>query len=587
MALDGIFLSAVRQELGRLIGGRVDKIYQPAREEIIMTLRTREGSEKLLFNSSANDARVHITNTMAENPKTPPMFCMLMRKRLTSGKLTDIRQDGCERVLYFDFDCVNELGDKCRLTLAIEIMSRCSNLVLIGEQGKILDCIKRVTPDVSSARPVLPGMVYEPPARQDRLSIFEFDKEILKERLSDVQYSGRALAKAVVAVFEGVSPLFAREAEYFASRGREVTCDDLTQDEFDRLCFYLKNTAGSLETGNNVFTIIKNREGVLKDFCFTDIKQYGSLMISMPQESACQTLDNFYTQRDADARRRQWADDVFKLLARTEERIKRRIAGQQQELAQCAKREELKMCGDLIMANLYRLEKGQESAQLENYYEEDMPLVQIKLDRRLTPAQNAQKYYAEYRKADTAEKKLGQLVKDGIKELEYVDSVFDSLTRAASEDEIALLREELEQEGYAKHSRKRQSAKVRQPKPLHFVSDSGFDIYVGRNNRQNDALTLKDSKKDDIWLHVHSIAGSHTIIACSGRQVDDQTLLQAARLAALYSKAKNSSQVPVDYTYVRYVKKPSGARPGMVIFTNNKTLFVTPNEQEAQRLAAY
>ncbi len=585
MALDGIFLSAVRRELGRLIGGRVDKIYQPAREEIIMTLRTREGSEKLLFNSSANDARVHITNTAAENPKTPPMFCMLMRKRLTSGKLVDIRQDGCERVLYFDFDCVSELGDQCRLTLAIEIMGRCSNLILIGEQGKILDCIKRVTPDVSSVRPVLPGMVYEPPARQQRLNIFEFDKEVLKERLADAQYAGRALAKAVVAVFEGVSPLFARETEYFAFRGREETCDKLTQDEFDRLCFYLKNTAGSLKTGSNSFTIIKNREGVLKDFCFTDIKQYGSLMISMPQESACQTLDNFYTQRDADARRRQWADDVFKLLARTEERIKRRIAGQQQELKECAKRDELKMCGDLIMANLYRLEKGQESAQLENFYAEDLPLVQIKLDRRLTPAQNAQKYYAEYRKADTAEKKLGQLIADGEKELEYIDSVFDSLTRAGSEDEIALLREELEQEGYAKRGRKRQSAKVRQPKPLHFVSDSGFDIYVGRNNRQNDALTLKDSKKDDIWLHVHGIAGSHTIIACSGRQVDDVALLQAARLAALYSKAKNSSQVPVDYTYVKYVKKPSGARPGMVIFTNNKTLFVTPDEQEAKRLA--
>ncbi len=585
MALDGIFLSAVRRELERLIGGRVDKIYQPAREEIIMTVRTREGSEKLLFNSSANDARVHITNAAAENPKTPPMFCMLLRKRLTSGKLVSIRQDGCERVLYFDFDCISELGDPCRLTLAIEIMGRCSNLILIGENGKIADCIKRVTPDVSSVRPVLPGMVYEPPARLEKLNLFSFDKQALKERLCDAQFSGRPLAKAVVSVFEGVSPLFAREAEYFASRGRELACGSLTEDEVGRLSFYLKNTAGSLETGRNSFTIIKNREGVLKDFCFTDIKQYGSLMISMPQDSACKTLDNFYTQRDADARRRQWADDVFKLLARTEERIKRRISGQQQELVQCAKRDELKVCGDLIMANLYRLEKGQESARVENYYEEDMPLVQIKLDRRLTPAQNAQKYYAEYRKADTAEKKLGQLIEDSQKELEYIDSVFDSLTRATSEDEIALLREELEQEGYAKHSRKRQSAKVRQPKPLHFVSDSGFDIYVGRNNRQNDTLTLKDSKKDDIWLHVHGIAGSHTIIACSGRQVDDKTLAQAARLAALYSKAKNSSQVPVDYTYVKYVKKPSGARPGMVIFTNNKTLFVTPDEQEAKRLA--
>lgn len=581
MALDGIFLNTVKKELGILIGGRVDKIYQPSREELILSIRTREGGFKLLFNSSAMAARVHMTSAQIENPKAPPMFCMLMRKHLMSGKLSDIRQDGLERILYFDFDCVSELGDPCRLTLACEIMGRCSNLILIGENGRIIDCIKRVTPDVSSVRPVLPNMVYEAPPKQDRLSIFDFDRTRLEERISGG--GAKPLSKALVSAFEGVSPLFAREAEHFAARGNEVTCESLTSDVLDRLCFYLNKTSAELAEGSNRFTVVKTREGVLKDYCFTDIAQYGSLMISTAQQSACETLDYFYAQRDSDARRRQKAADIFKLLVNATERISRRISTQKQELSECAKREELKLCGDLIMSNIYRIERGQDRVQLENFYDEDCPSISIKLDKRLTPSQNAQKYYAEYRKADTAEKMLTKLIADGEDELKYLDSVFDCLTRADSEDEIASLREELEQVGYI---RKRSGGKkpVKMPKPMRFVSSEGFEILVGRNNRQNDILTLKESKKDDIWLHVHNIAGSHVIISCAGMQPGDETISQAAMLAAYYSKAKDSSQVPVDYTQVKYVKKPSGAKPGMVIFTNNKTLYVKPDEQEVQRL---
>lgn len=585
MALDGIFLTTVKRELQVLVGGRVDKIYQPAREEIIMSVRTREAVYKLLFNASANNARVHITDEQIENPKTPPMFCMLLRKRLSSGKLAAVRQDGCERVLYFDIDCVSELGEPCRLTLAAEIMGRCSNLILIGDNGRILDCIKRVTLDLSSVRPVLPGMVYEPPARQERMDIFSYDRGALADIISDEKNTAKPLSKALVAAFEGFSPLFAREAEYAVSHGEDMLCGDMDSHKMDSLCNYLDDTARALSEGKNRFTIIKDKDGVLKEYCFTQILQYGSLMTNVLQNSACETLDRFYSQRDADSRRRQWAADLFKLLTRTEERISRRVAGQKQELEQCAKRDELKLCGDLIMANLYRLEKGQTEAEVENLYDEDCRKITIKLDKRLTPVQNAQRYYAEYRKADTAEKKLTQLIAEGEEELAYIDSVSDSLMRASGEDDIALLREELEQEGYIRRKVSNKKA-VRQQKPLRFVSDGGFEILVGRNNRQNDSLTLKESKKDDIWLHVHNIAGSHTIISCGGKQPDEQTLMQAARLAALYSKARNSSQVPVDYTQVRYVHKPAGAKPGMVIFTNNKTLFVEPDEQEAERLAA-
>ncbi len=582
MALDGIFLQTVKKELLLLVGGRVDKVYQPARDELILSIRTREGSYKLLMNSSAGDARVHITEAQIENPKTPPMFCMLMRKRLVSGRLAEIRQDGLERILYFVFECVNELGDPCRLTLACEIMGRCSNIVLIGGDGKIIDCIKRVTPDVSSVRPVLPGMVYKAPPRPERLSIFSFDRGRLEQILAENK--GKLLSKGIVAAFEGTSPLFAREVESFCGRGEERRCGELTENDMDRLCFYLKKTAGEISAGKNNFTVIKTREGVLKDFCFTDISQYGSLMISCPQRSACETLDMFYVSRDADSRRRQKAADLFKLISNLTDRISRRVANQRQELAECAQRDRLRLCGDLIMANLYCLKKGQTSALLDNYYLEDCPKVEIMLDAGLTPAQNAQRYYSEYRKADTAEKKLTSLIADGEKELEYIDSVFDSLTRASDEDEIEALREELSQEGYIR--RKQKGKAVGSFKPLHFVSDTGFDIYVGRNNRQNDKLTTKDSEKSDIWLHTHNIAGSHVIISCKGRTADDETIALAARLAAYHSKARESAQVPVDYTFVKNVRKPSGARPGMVIFTNNKTLYVTPDEEEILRLKA-
>ncbi len=583
MALDGIFLSLVKKELMCLVGGRVDKIYQPSREETVFSIRTREGAFKLLFNASAMNARVHITKAEIDNPKTPPMFCMLMRKHLSSGKLCGIRQDGSERVLFFDFESVNEMGDLCRLTVAMEIMGRCSNLILVSEEGRVIDCIKRVGYDVSSVRPVLPGMMYEPVPKQDKLSLFDFEKETLEHKLS--ASGAKPLSKALVGVIEGISPIFAREASAYCARS-DIPCCEMTEDIFDKLCFYLKKTADGIKSEAPCFTVVKTKDGALKDFCFTDIGQYGSLMVTQRVGSACELLDYFCSERDSDSRLRQKASDLFKMLVSTTERISRRIANQKQELSDCAKRDEYKMYGDLLMANLYRIEKGDSVARLENFYSEDSECVEIKLDKRLTPAQNAQKYYSEYRKADTAEKMLTELVKQGEDELAYIDSVFDSLTRAKTEDEIAALREELADEGYVKRSRLKSAKTAKAPKPLEFLSDDGFKILVGRNNRQNDKLTTKDSDKSDIWLHTHNIAGSHTVISCEGKEPPMSTIEQAARLAAFHSKAKNSSQVPVDYTLIRFVKKPGGAKPGKVIFTNNRTLYVTPDADEAARLRA-
>lgn len=583
MALDGIFLGIVKEELRFLIGGRVDKIHQPSKEELIFGFRTPDGAYRLLINSAAGSARVHVTHENIENPKTPPMFCMLMRKHLSSGKLVDIRQDGCERILYFDFDSSNEMGDIVRLTLAVEIMGRRSNIILINSEGRIIDSIKRVNPEMSAVRPVLPGMQYTLPPRSERLSLTELTEDGLKESLA--AFEKKRLSNALVQTLEGISPVFADEAVYFALRGEDKAVCDMTADEYDRLYFYLSREGAKLREGRHCFTVLRTPEGQFKDFCFTEIHHFGALMVTKECGSACELLDEFYSQRDRLERIKQKAQDLFKLLVSLSERTARRTANQRQELEQCRDRERLKVSGDLIMTNLYAIEKGQTSFTCENYYSEQGGEVTIKLDPRLTPSQNAQRYYRDYKKADTAEKKLAALIADGEEELKYIDSVFDSLTRADSESDIAQLREELAEQGYIK-KRSLKNKSVRSLPPLKFISDDGFVILVGRHNKQNDKLTLKDSQKSDIWLHTQEITGSHTVICCEGAEPPYSTIQQAARLAAYHSKAQNSSQVPVDYTLIKYVKKPNGAKPGMVIFTNQKTLYVKPDADEAARLRA-
>lgn len=584
MALDGVFLRLIKNQLEPLIGGRVDKIHQPSREEILLTIRTREGAFRLLFNTGAGNARVHVTTAEIENPKTPPMFCMLMRKHLSSGKLMDIRQDGFERILYFDFDSANEMGDICRFTLAIEIMGRHSNLILINSENKIVDSIKRVGQDMSSVRMILPGMTYTLPPKEQRFSLIDNKSSEICNGVKD--YPKYTLPKALMKVIEGISPVFAREAEFYTAKGEELVVENMTDEHFDRLNFFIKKTASDLKSGENKYTVLRTKDGLLKDFCFCDISQYGNLMITKQFESPCEVLDYFYSQRDSVARMKQKAQDLFKLLMNTIDRISRRTANQRQELKECAEREKLKKCGDLIMSNLYRIEKGQGSVEVEDFYEPDCPIIKIKLDKRLNPSQNAQKYYREYRKLDTAEKKLTGLIKEGEEELLYIDSVFDSLTRATTEGEVAELRTELAEQGYVKLSRVKGKPPKAMP-PMKFISSNGYEILVGRNNKQNDKLTCKTADKTDIWLHTKEITGSHTIIRCNGENPPENTILEAAIIAAYHSKGRNSSQVPVDFTLIKNVKKPTGAKPGMVIFTSNQTLYVTPDEGLVEKLKGH
>jgi predicted ribosome quality control (RQC) complex YloA/Tae2 family protein len=581
MALDGAFLHTIKNELEPLIGGRVEKIHQPSREEIIISIRTRQGSHKLYISANAGSARVHITQASVDNPQTPPMFCMLLRKHLGSGKLIAVRQDGLERILFLDFECVNELGDVVTVTLACEIMGRCSNLVIISHEGRVIDSIKRVDEEMSRERLVLPGMKYEMPPRDSRLNFLTAEPE---EMISALRAASPAeLSKALIRTFEGISPVLAREWTFFAGRGVHLENDSIDGDQLDRLMFAIKRTKEQILSGECCFTAVSDKEGQLKDFSFIRLSQFGTLMYTKELPSASVLLDYFYTERDRAARTKQRANDLFKLLVNLTERTQRRIAAQRDELIACADRDRYKLYGDLISANMYRLQKGDEKAIVENYYEEDCPQVSIPLDVRKTPSQNAQHYYSEYKKAATAEEKLTEQIARGEEELQYIDSVFDALTRAASENDIIQLRLELSQQGYIRAA----AGKAKPPKalpPVEYKSSDGFTILVGRNNHQNDQLSLKFAKKSDIWLHTQSITGSHVLILTDGETPPDSTIEEAAVIAAVNSRGRGSNLVPVDYCLAKFVKKPAGAKPGKVIFTNYKTAFVRPDTELEEKL---
>ena len=582
MALDGAFLRHLKKEItDRALGARVDKIYQPNKEELVFLLRTRQEAFKLLLSARANSPRIHFTQYAPENPKVPPMLCMLLRKRLSGAKLVEVRQPGLERLLYLDFDAANELGDKVRLSLVIEIMGKYSNIILVDGQGKIVDALKRVDEEMSSQRLVQPGLAYELPPAQNKPCMLECQPEEIVEAIVH-QPKNQSLNKGILNALQGLSPVVCREIEHQVGRGQELFTRDLTQEQRERLRFFLERLFTTVrDTAGEPYMVTKIK-GKPMEFSFLNIVQYGTLASVSRWEDFSSLLDEFYEERDRQDRMRVKAQDLLRLLANASERLSRKINLQRGELARSEDREHLRVCGDLINANLYSIERGSAFADLENFYDENR-LMRVKLDPALNATQNAQKYYKEYRKAKTAQQVLGEQIAQAEQELLYVDSVFDCLSRAQSESELNEIRQELREEGYLKAVRDKRKPPAPLA-PLEFVSSEGFRILVGRNNRQNDKLTLKQANNNDIWLHTKNIPGSHTIIVTGGRQPGDATLKEAAMLAAYHSRAKDSSQVPVDYTQVRYVSKPQGAKPGMVIYVHYQTLFVTPQHELTEKL---
>lgn len=555
MALDGIFLYHLKNEIAQFaIDSRVDKIHQPSKDEIIINLRSRQGSKKLLLSCNADAARIHFTEFPPENPAKPPMFCLLLRKRLAGAWVTDIEQDNLERILKINFSGTDELGDKTNYSLIIEIMGKYSNIIFVGKDGKIIDSMKRVDENKSHIREVLPGVTYVAPPKQDKFNIFTDDIEKIREKIAQ---SRKGMYKAVMEAIKGVSTIICREFEY-----------GLTLDEFKK--------QAQNPTPTVVFT------DAPKDFAFIDIKQYDNLATINHYDTFSQLLDYFYYERVRLMRIKARSADLFKTVTTLQERAVRKAINRTQELEDCKDKETYKLFGDLIAANMYRLEKGVPYYDLENYYDNNK-IVRIPADIMLTPSQNSQKYYKEYRKKQVAESKLNEFINEANDEADYFESVIDSLSRAETDGEITAIKAELASQGYIKkgNDKKKEQKSL---KPMHFKTRDGFDVYVGRNNIMNDKLTMKTAKNYDTWFHVQSAAGSHVICETSGNQISDGAIHDCAVIAAYFSKARESSNVAVDYTLVKNVRKPNGAKPGFVVYDPYKTEFATPTIDEVESL---
>lgn len=575
MALDGITLHFVKTELEQtVLGARVEKVHQPSKAEIVLLLRTRGGAFRLFLSAESASARVHLTQFPTENPQNPPMLCMLFRKHLTGATLVGIRQAGLDRILFLDFDAANEIGDKVKLTLCIEITGQHSNIILIDGNGKILDAVKRVDETKSSVREVLPNCTYVLPPRQDKINLLSASVEQAAARVK--LQKNQQLAKAFMQSVEGISPIVSRELAHLAAG--DCTCSVEVVPK-QQIAAALENVKRCLQTDAPQYCTVYNEEDKPFDFSFLDITQYGAFYKKTYADSFCALLDAFYFERDRVLRAKRKAGDLYKALHTLQERTARKISNQQAELSACADKEQLRVFAELINANQYALTKGSPVYEVPNYYANNEP-VRIPVNPALSPAQNAQKFYKAYKKAHTAEKMLAGLIEKGEQEILYFDSVLDTLSRAETESELTLIRQELIDGGYLK---RKKGGKLRLPKelpPYQFKTSEGFTVLVGRNNTQNDKLTLKTAKNYDMWLHTQNFAGSHTVILSENREITDKAIVEAAEIAAFFSSAKEAQKVPVDYTLIKNIKKPVGAKPGKVIYHVYNTVFVTPRNPE-------
>lgn len=577
MAFDGIFLNAIANEIkSKATNAKVDKIYQPQKDEIILSLRCFGENIKLLLSANGSAPRLHFTALQKENPLSAPMFCMVLRKHLAGAKLVDVLQNGIERVLFLVFDCYDDFGEQVQKNLVIEIMGRHSNIILLNNENKIIDAVKHIDFSVSAHRQVLPSLPYGLPPTQKKTSILDLTKEKISEILE--LNKGQRLDKTILNSFVGISPLISRELSFLCTRQSDFEVGLLNEAQTDKLIFLLLKLKETIEK-KEYTPFMQTGVGDNKPFEFTfmDILQYGTSALSTKFDTFSVMLDTFYGERERLQAIKQRSSDILRVLTSATERISRKLDYQKEELEDCKGKDKLKLYGDLINANIYKITKGEKSVTLQNFYEDGYPEIEIKLDDRLAPAQNAQRYYREYRKANTAEKFLTEQIEEGVKELKYLESVFDGLTKASGEAELAEIREELADSGYIKSMKKGKKIQKR-TRFLEFTSSDGFLILAGRNNLQNDRLTFKTATKPDLWFHVKGYAGSHTVIIADGKTIPDSTKTEAATIAAFYSGAKNSEKVAVDYTPIKNVKKPPLAKAGMVVYDNFKTAFVTPND---------
>ena len=578
MPLDAICLQAVVEELRpQLLNLRIDKVQQPARDQVILLLR---GNKRLLLNAGANAPRIQLTETARDNPAEPPMFCMLLRKHLVGARVADITQPLLERLVRLELDITDDFGQPGKRTLVLEAMGRRSNLILLDGEGRIIDCMRRVDADMSAQRQVLPGLYYEPPASVGRLPITEESEEGFRQKLAAANPE-RQLDAFLLDSYFGISPLMARELAFRTAGASDARLLEL--NETGRTNFWREIYQFSDAIKENKFTpIMLKKEGSPEEFACFPILQYGGLLEPERFDSFSALLDSFYEQRERQERAGQRGADLIRTATTARDRLQRKLAMQEKDYAATQDRDRLRICGDLITSNLYRMERGQSKLVCENFYDENCAETTIQLDPLLTPQQNAAKYYKRYTKAKTAEKYLREQMEFARRDAEYLESVLEEISHAETEQDFIDIRNELRDAGFLRKQGKKEIKRA--AKPRGFRTTSGFRVLVGRNNRQNDQLTCKEADHRDLWFHTQKIHGSHVILCTEGREVDDDTIVEVAKLAAYYSQARESGNVPVDYTMVKNVKKPAGARPGMVIYKTCRTVNVTPDEALVKRL---
>ena len=567
MAFDATYLSCVAEEIRtRCEGAKIEKIYQPSRDTLIFQLRCQTGREKLLIAANPTAPRLHLTAASPENPPEPPMFCMFLRKHLLGARLSEITQTPMERCVHFVFDCTDEMGYPVRKRLVAELMGRTCNVYLLGPDGRILDCLRRIGLDESN-RPALPGLSYQAPSpieKQDPAALTQENYvNLLCAEGADV------LSQRLMDALGGLSPLVTREAALFAAGDTDARVGALDAEAAgEKLYLFFSEHLRHPKPWYYAAP-----DGTLKQFAFCPIREYGECAEA---ESFSALLDRFYTLRDRKDAMRQKSQALRKSVSNQVQRLRRKMAAQEKELTATYDRERLRQLGDILTANLHRIQKGQTKVLCQDFYDENMADVEIPLSPILAPQQNAAKFYKDYTRMKNAQKELTHQLDLGREECSYLESVLEELNRAQSEAELEEIRQELYAGGYVRMDGARRKMKQSKLPPMRFESTDGFPIYVGRNNRQNDELTFKLARKDDIWCHASKVHGSHVIISCGGRKPPDDTVTQAAQLAAYYAETGGGQNISVDVTTVKQVKKTPGGKPGMAIYHTYRTATVNP-----------
>lgn len=569
MPLDALTLAAVVTELKQsIVGARIDKIHQPGRDEIVLSLRAKQENQhcnsKLILSGNPQHPRAHLTTISRENPQTAPMFCMLLRKHLTGARILDISQPPMERMMEFHLETLDELGYRSSHRLILEAMGRHSNLILVDQENRIVDSLRRVDMDMSVQRQVLAGLFYHLPPSQGKENLSEHSIDSIQSLMT----SG-LIWKWILSTFGGLSPLLCREIAVVVCGSVDGLIEDCNRETLATALLEMVNTPPS--------PTLLLKEGVPFDFSLRNISQYENLVEIETKPSFSELLDVFYIERERDNRMRQKGQNLIRTVNSARDRIAKKIGYQKQELSSTENRDRLREFGDIITANLHAMSQGMTCLRAVDFYDQSQAEIEIPLDPLRSPQKNAAKYYKDYNKAKKANEMLQILIEKGINELDYLDSVLENMRFLQSEQDLSELRNELEDTGYLRkqHDKKKPVKRI-VGKPMQFRSAGGLLISVGRNNLQNDQLTTKMAHKSDIWFHTQKIHGSHVILWSEGNPPDLASVEQAAGLAAWFSQGRDSGKVAVDYTPVKYVKKPNGARPGMVIYTTYETAMVAP-----------